>query len=1085
MAAQTYTDAPLAEVEPKKDAPTAAFTDQPLATFKASNEKDAEGNATVDEEPNTVTNLFKHLLTQVDPVTPLRKMITPEAAASATGAKHPEEFGPLNAIKNIGKAHEAVFREAQKSYEKGDYTTAARHFVDYLIPIVGPGVDKAADFLQAGKWAAGAGDSLGIGLAVFAPKALHDTLTQAKMPAGYTAASSGRPGGPGGGGGLFTNPNPEAAAAVEFARQQGIPVTAGTATGNPMVQTAEHALGKSTLGGSIVTKGLRAAHDAKLAEVGADVTGAATSPETPVSAGEAVRDALMTKAQGHSGEASAAYDDFRTIEEHPDNVRRVRQGTERNPDTGRMQPKFEDVPLPVDLSPTKVALKPVVERIARLMPQAQREASPAFNALQQLMESPRYVRASDVEQMLGALKGEARGGGSFADLSQGIAKKAIAALESDVQNAFEDVEGASESLAKGRAATVAKYDTLDSLKKIGATFDRNTGDYNVEPVKVVDQLTAPRDVNINKLNQIAEHTPEVIEKVGQAKVQQLLEGMTKEGDVRRAAGAKRAWDAMGDQTKEVLFPKPSQRAALDKFFRYADLAERNNPNPSQTAFNTAAMGNIVGTALSPVTGIIANIGAAGAAKLFSNSAFVDLLTKKMTMPPAAAGAAAVTAKLASMVDEFKGGMKAGEGSPLAKTGTGGNSPTMLGRLGQMVTDESGMAAIRTGKVNPIDEAAAKGVAHMILGKSGEALDAALTREGVKPGDLEAVKGKADKLFQRQVEKTGGNLSDTKYLLQKFEEGKAGMEWYDKTFDELKTAFGDDAELVAKLLSATSVNATVSSNVTLALKAYRYMKEGRNFLTLKPGEGFLPAVVGNLDRIAKGEPIAGRKLDNFAKAIIGDPDAVVVDRWMLRAFGYGGTAAKEGQIGRGTFGDVSAASAREYDLIEHAVKELAQEKGVTPRQMQAAIWFGQKEMEEAGKNRPPSPPFEDLIKNRRENTLSEVAKQVKMPDAGFTVQPVTGVEPKTGFGLSVMKDREQTVPVDKMTKKALIDFVQKNWDVLKDKDNYVGGWHNPEDGQLYLDVSKVVKTAKEAEMISRQHNQKAYFDFAKGKSVPLQ
>jgi hypothetical protein len=161
--------------------------------FSTSNQKDAGGAATVD--PNTVGTLISHFATQVNPIGAVQtigKALMPEWSArlinkadQAIFGSTPlsdaaaSTYGPLNFASHLGAAHGAVFDEAKAAYAKGDYLTAARKFVNYLIPLAGPGIDKSSDLFQAGKWAAGGGDALGIGFAVFGPKKLPDVVRAA------------------------------------------------------------------------------------------------------------------------------------------------------------------------------------------------------------------------------------------------------------------------------------------------------------------------------------------------------------------------------------------------------------------------------------------------------------------------------------------------------------------------------------------------------------------------------------------------------------------------------------------------------------------------------------------------------------------------------------------------------------------------------------------------------------------------------------------------------------------------------------------------------------------------------------------
>jgi len=177
--------------------------------FTAGNAKDASGDATVD--PNTLGTLVSHVATQVNPfaiVSAAGKALVPESAArllnqadqAIFGSKplsdaEASTYGPLNALRGQGAATGATFDKAKAAYAKGDYGTAARHFVDYLIPLAGPGIDKSADLFQAGKWAAGGGDAIGIGLALFAPAKIPEAVAAVKAsPVGdaiATAADAG------------------------------------------------------------------------------------------------------------------------------------------------------------------------------------------------------------------------------------------------------------------------------------------------------------------------------------------------------------------------------------------------------------------------------------------------------------------------------------------------------------------------------------------------------------------------------------------------------------------------------------------------------------------------------------------------------------------------------------------------------------------------------------------------------------------------------------------------------------------------------------------------------------------------------
>ena len=104
------------------------------------------------------------------------------------------------------------------------------------------------------------------------------------------------------------------------------------------------------------------------------------------------------------------------------------------------------------------------------------------------------------------------------------------------------------------------------------------------------------------------------------------------------------------------------------------------------------------------------------------------------------------------------------------------------------------------------------------------------------------------------------------------------------------------------------------------------------------------------------------------------------------------------------------------------------------------------------------------------------------DGGFTYSPTTGEQPTTGFALSVHPDREQVIESSAANAVELAKYVVKNWDLLSQDGNFVGGWHHPTNGKVYLDVSTVVATAKEADKLARDAHQIAYFDLVNGVSI---
>ena len=67
-------------------------------------------------------------------------------------------------------------------------------------------------------------------------------------------------------------------------------------------------------------------------------------------------------------------------------------------------------------------------------------------------------------------------------------------------------------------------------------------------------------------------------------------------------------------------------------------------------------------------------------------------------------------------------------------------------------------------------------------------------------------------------------------------------------------------------------------------------------------------------------LKGRKTNAFARAIAGDGSAVVIDTWMLKPLGLRSVTPKQ------------------YDMIASVITSLATDVGMTPRDLQAALWI---------------------------------------------------------------------------------------------------------------------------------------------------
>lgn len=241
-----------------------------------------------DVDPNTLGTFARHLGAQLNPLTAIHTI--------ASAILH-----PVATTKAIGAAQGALFDKAKASYDQGDYLTAARHFVDYLIPLVGPAIDQSSDLFQAGKWAAGGGDALGLGLAIFGPQKIGE-LRASKA----TGTAAPRPAG------ALTAPD---AVSNAFATERGIPLDAATATGSRTLRAAEKRVANS-MGGEGTADRLIGAQRAALSRVGSQLaTDAHPTPVTPEQAGTGVRETLRGVMGDMNASANQAYTTLRDLEE--------------------------------------------------------------------------------------------------------------------------------------------------------------------------------------------------------------------------------------------------------------------------------------------------------------------------------------------------------------------------------------------------------------------------------------------------------------------------------------------------------------------------------------------------------------------------------------------------------------------------------------------------------------------------------------------------------------------------------------------------------------------------------------------------
>jgi len=530
---------------------------------------------------------------------------------------------PVAAGKAMLDAQGQLAMQAKESFEKGDYAKGLRQSLHYLIPVLGPEMEAASRKFEEGKTAEGVGETLGIGTNIVAPAAIAKIRGVPVLP-------------------KLQNLNPAEQAAIEFAQQRGIPVSAGAATGNKFVKGAQLLTG-ATPGGAVVGGIMERSSARNLQRVAGELAQEAHPQVTvPESAGASVRGALETKAANAKAQAKAGYALRDAAEADPKNLRTVQQGI--NP---QGEPVFEKVPLPVDMAPLKKQVAPIFKQMSEdpYWTVTRREASSGYKAVETIVNGPDYVPPSQAEGLLSAMKTLAREGEGR---SQGIGKYIVPNLEAAVDTAVgQGAPQALTGLKAGRKLTAASYATREVLDQLHA-----------EPVKAFRQLAQRQDAGIGQLRGIAAEVPGELPKLGRAWLEDLFEKATAEGGFGRNQKLSGEWNNLGAKTKELMFPNPMLRGDLDKLF-LAQKKITENVNPSGSATFGLGSGYAIKELTDLPTLLKTTIGSAAFMGLLYSPRGVQLLTQGLKIPLGnRAAVSAAVAELAKIAGDDKTKQKA-------------------------------------------------------------------------------------------------------------------------------------------------------------------------------------------------------------------------------------------------------------------------------------------------------------------------------------------------------------------------------------------------------------------------------------------
>jgi hypothetical protein len=147
-----------------------------------------------------------------------------------------------------------------------------------------------------------------------------------------------------------------------------------------------------------------------------------------------------------------------------------------------------------------------------------------------------------------------------------------------------------------------------------------------------------------------------------------------------------------------------------------------------------------------------------------------------------------------------------------------------------------------------------------------------------------------------------------------------MNWYRDTQIFLRKEF-DDWKLFAALLAACSPQTSVTKSWNMALIIYKQHKAGE--------EIYHSSIMGchtkNIQRALHGNELSGSKVRAFYQNLIGNEQAVTIDTWMLKMFGWFDRHKR-------------TPSLRQYERLEQAFQTFAWCKGIAPARLQALLWI---------------------------------------------------------------------------------------------------------------------------------------------------
>jgi len=608
-------------------------------------------------EPNTLGTLAAHAVPYFNPVQVAKGLYGLLPLPKAVGGSGYDN--PLNPL-HMSDQQQALRQSADADYKRGHKALAAAKIMAAEVPLLGPMVAPLAEHLDRGEYMATLGELVGMGGSAYLfPKIARGatSLTNKMLPSIPATAPL----------------DPAVGGAMNLMRQEGVPVTAGPATGHPYVAGAQEFL-ENTLGGSIRARQTATATREAMAKLSTKLSDqVAQGAMTPQAAGEALQQAAEDLMQKHHAEANTHYDRMRQLANDPANVVQVPVPGSGQPAsvhagtgvvTPATPPTTQPMALPVDMQATQQLAAPIRDQLLAASKGAllTGDRAQALQTLNRLLDTMgRYVSLDDAGEIRTALMDLGRPdrpvGGLIAEsrtAGEGIAASVAASVEDAIQQTMQNAPAHSQAIQDamqaGRDATKRKIvarDIRDIMRD--------------EPVGAMEQATRPADRGLNYLKELQAIVPAAMPKLGRAVLDNLMDAKST-GELSWQSRLTK-WKALGPETKNLLFGPTAPD--LDKMFLAGQkLEETINKSKSALvgikAFELASGGAMALKALTnpsyALLGLAEVLTTYGGTALLHNPAVVDALTNGMQLS-LRPGPVAATAQRAALANVVAQGMK--------------------------------------------------------------------------------------------------------------------------------------------------------------------------------------------------------------------------------------------------------------------------------------------------------------------------------------------------------------------------------------------------------------------------------------------